>query len=121
MDNIFVQIFLMMAFCFAIGFAVAAVIKLIAVAADALNYNHTRAQELKRLRHIRKLNHIHAMNLTYTARSFKPYLRQDEKDVSDGEDDYDHHFPRASVGLSEFSLMDYYYPDERIEIMEKID
>jgi hypothetical protein len=124
MDNLFVQIVLMMAFCFAIGFAVAAVIKLVAYTADSLNYYHSRSQELKRLKKIRKYAHLHTMHLTYMARSMRAYTppetdtQQAAEAATKNDDDY---FPRASIGLSEFSLMDYYYPDERIDILENIE
>lgn len=118
---IFIEILEMMAFCFAIGFAVAAIIKLIAYAADSLNFSHSHAQELKRLRNIRKLQRARAMHLTSISRTLRGEMPPTEKELAElGEDAVSgNYFPRASMGLSEFSIMDYYYPEEKIEIIEK--
>lgn len=118
---IFIQIFKMMAFCFAIGFAVAAIIKLIAYAADHFNFSHSHAQELKRLKSIRKLQKLHAMHLTSISRTMRGEMPPTEKELAElGEDAVSgNYFPRASMGLSEFNIMDYYYPEEKIEIIEK--
>lgn len=121
MSKIFVEILEMMAFCFAIGFAVAAVIKLIAYAADYFNFSHSHVLELKRLKNIRRLQKLHAMHLTSISRTIRGEMPPSEKELADlGEDAVSgNYFPRSSMGLSEFSIMDYYYPEEKIEIIEK--
>lgn len=118
---IFIEIFKMMAFCFAIGFAVAAIIKLIAYAADSFNFSHSHVQELKRLKSIKKLQKIHAMHLTSISRSMRGEMPPAEEELAElGEETVSgNYFPKASRGLSEFTIMDYYYPEEKIEIIEK--
>ncbi len=121
MNNIFVEIFKMMAFCFAIGFGVAAIIRLIAYVADRLDFSHSHIQELKRLKHIRKLHRLHAMHLTSISRTIRGEMPTSEQELAElGEEAVSgNYFPHASRGLSEFSIMDYYYPDEKIDIIEK--
>ncbi len=87
--NIWVEILIMMAFCFAIGFGVAGIIKFIAVAADRLEFFRSHSSEYRRLKRLEKEKYHHLASLTHFSRTFKP------KDYYDDAVPPDYFFPAS--------------------------
>lgn len=123
MHSIWLSLLLMMAFCFAIGIFVAAIIRAVARTAESLEFYNTHQEELKRLK---KLQHIRReRNLKLTRKVFDEFSSKHGRTSKTGNqpeksDKPDKYFARDSKGASDFTLMDYYYPsDEKITIIKK--
>lgn len=123
MLNLLLSTLAMMGLTFLIGFFVAAVIKIIAGAADYFDFYHTHHKELLRLRHLRRLHQKMGKLIRQTS--------EEEIGYDDGREDFsrginrDYPAPQGyyhdiSPGVSEASLSDYYYPeDTRILYLKK--
>lgn len=115
----------MMGLTFLIGFFVAAVIKLIATAADSFDFYSTHRRELLRLHRWQRMR-----------RKVEVLVRQtpfDEEDLlDDGRGDYSRginkeipsyrqgYYHGVSHGAAQQDLMDYYYPeDTRVVFLEE--
>jgi hypothetical protein len=112
----------MMAFCFAIGFFVAAVIRAIARGAETLDFFHTHQEELKRVRSVQRLRRKHSFELNRI--QIDEHRRKASKSAEGTESKAtsDRYVAWDSKGASDFTLMDYYYPsEEKIKIIKNQD
>lgn len=116
MTSLLLSTLAMMGLTFAIGFFVAGVIKLIAVAADSLDFYSSHHEELLRLRRLKKI-HQKVIKL------IKETPPEEEDPYSDGRGDfrrginkdsasYHGYYHGVSPGSSEMNLLDYYYPED---------
>ena len=80
----------MMGLTFVIGFFVAFIIKMIAVAANSFDFYSSHQKELLRLRRLRKLR----QKVELMIRDYRGY------------------YHGVSAGVSNANLMDYYYPED---------
>lgn len=115
MLNLLLSTLAMMGLTFVIGFFVAAVIKVIAVAADSLDFYSSHQEELQRLRRLKKIR----QKVEFLIRR----VPDDAEIPDDGREDFSRGIDRESAsyhgyyhgvspGASDTSLMDYYYPED---------
>lgn len=116
MLNLLLYTFAMMGLTFVIGFFVAAIIKLIAAAADSFDFYSSHHEELARLRKLRKIQQKVAMLVTEST-------LDNEEVCNDGREAFSRGITRhpcdnrgfyhgVSPGESERNLLDYYYPED---------
>lgn len=106
----------MMGLTFAIGFFVAFVIKLIAGAADSLEFYSSHQKELLRLRRLKKLRQKVEQLMWETPPGAEEYCNDQRGDYSRGIDrdscDTRGYYHGVSLGASKNNLVDYYYPED---------
>lgn len=116
MSDLFLPTLEMMGLTFAIGFFVAFIIKLIASAADSLDFYGSHQQELLRLHRIKKLRqkmelmmHTSTMNENIFGNDTRNDFSQGVDRESEKPQDYYH---GVSHGVSKKNLIDYFYPED---------
>ena len=126
MPGLLLSTLAMMGLTFVIGFFVAGVIKMIAVAADSLDFYSSHHEELLRLRRLKKLR----QKVELLIRQVPPV---EEEFIADGREDFSRginkefcnrvgYYHGVSHGASKMNLMDYYYPeDTHMVFLEKED
>ena len=106
----------MMGLTFAIGFVVAAIIKLIAAVADYFDFYNTHSEALARLQSMRKLRRRIAKRVSEEL--LREYYDDEREDFESGENRnrypkmYSGYYSETSRGVSEKDLVDYYYPED---------
>lgn len=106
----------MMGLTFAIGFVVAAIIKLIAAVADYFDFYNTHSEALARLQSMRKLRRRIAKRVSEEL--LREYYDDEREDFENGENRnrypkmYSGYYSETSRGVSEKDLVDYYYPED---------
>lgn len=116
--------FAMMGLTFVIGFFVAAVIKLIASAADSLDFYSSHQVELQRLRRLKKVRQNVERLLWHNAIAEQDGSGDKREDYSRGINRdiirYHGYYHGVSPGESDNNLLEYYYPeDTHIVYLEK--
>ena len=106
----------MMGLTFAIGFFVAFIIKLIAGAADSLDFYSSHQQELLRLRRIKKFRQKMELMIRTPSTHENIFGNDTREDFSRGVD-RENEKPRGyyhgvSHGVSKKNLVDYFYPED---------
>ncbi|MGL4805741.1 MAG: LapA family protein [Bacteroidales bacterium] len=102
MINLYLATFLMMLFTFLIGFLVAGVIKLTALAADKQEYLELNKDEIKRAHQLKKIR----------IRRIKQLLRK----IESGDPQYiQEYYHGVSKGDSHYTVLDYYYSPKASE------
>ena len=123
MPGLLLSTLAMMGLTFVIGFFVAGVIKMIAVAADSLDFYSSHHEELLRLRRLKKLR----QKVELLIRQVPPV---EEEFIADGREDFSRginkefcnrvgYYHGVSHGASKMNLMDYYYPRDTREFFLK--
>lgn len=106
----------MMGLTFAIGFFVAFVIKLIAGAADSLDFYSSHQKELLRLRRLRKLRQKVELLIRETPPGEDDFHDDKREDFSRGInrelEDYHGYYHGVSHGVSNTNILNYYYPED---------
>ena len=106
----------MMGLTFVIGFFVAFVIKMIATAADSLDFYSSHQKELLRLRRLKKLRQKMEQLMWENPQGAPTYGNDLREDYSRGIDreaeDYQGYYHEVSHGSSKGNLVDYYYPED---------
>lgn len=106
----------MMGLTFVIGFFVAFVIKMIAVAADTFDFYSSHQKELDRLRRLRKLRQKVELMIRDIPLEENGSLDDKREEFSRGINrelgDYRGYYHGVSAGVSQDNLMDYYYPED---------
>ena len=106
----------MMGLTFAIGFFVALVIKLIAVAADSFDFYSSHQQELLRLRRLKRLHQKMEVLLHEPATDRNFFGNDTREDFSRGIDRDNEktqgYYHGVSHGDSKTTLLNYYYPED---------
>lgn len=106
----------MMGLTFAIGFFVAFVIKLIAGAADSLEFYSSHQKELLRLRRLKKLRQKVAVIMGEDPQGYDDYANEQRGDFSRGidreSDNTRGYYHGVSIGAPKKNLIDYYYPED---------
>ena len=106
----------MMGLTFAIGFFVALIIKLIAVAADSLDFDSSHQQELLRLRRLKRLRQKMEVLLHEPATEKNIFGNDTREDFSRGIDRENEkpqgYYHGVSHGESKTTLLNYYYPED---------
>ena len=118
MSDLFLPTLEMMGLTFAIGFFVAFIIKLIASAADSLDFYSSHQQELLRLHRIKKFRQKMELMLHTPAVVFARVVAEDVS-VHGGGVDRENEKPRGyyhgvSHGVSKRNLVDYFYPEDTL-------
>ena len=116
MSDLFLPTLEMMGLTFAIGFFVAFIIKLIASAADSLDFYSSHQQELLRLRRIKKFRQKMELMLHTPSMHGNIFGNDTREDYSRGVD-RENEKPRGyyhgvSHGVSKRNLVDYFYPED---------
>lgn len=121
MLNLLLSTLAMMGLTFIIGFVVAAVIKLIAVSADSMDFYSSHQIELQRLRKWKKMRAKLAELLKNDEVANELDLPDDERENwsrgvnPDLEGMHQSgYYHGVSHGASKLDLMDYYYPDTKM-------
>lgn len=120
MLNLLLSTLAMMGLTFIIGFVVAAVIKLIAVSADSMDFYSSHQIELQRLRKWRKMRVKLAELLKNDDVSDLDIPEDERENWSRGENPdlegvrQPGYYHGVSHGASKLDLMDYYYPDTKM-------
>ena len=117
MSDLFLPTLEMMGLTFAIGFFVAFIIKLIASAADSLDFYSSHQQELLRLHRIKKFRQKMELMLHTPSMHGNIFGNDTREDYSRGVD-RENEKPRGyyhgvSHGVSKRNLVDYFYPQEQ--------
>lgn len=116
MLNLLLSTLEMMGLTFAIGFFVAFIIKLIAIAADSLDFYSSHQKELLRLRRLKKLHQKVEQLMWETPPGTEEYCNAQRGDYSRGidrESDSTYgYYHGVSAGASKHNLLDYYYPED---------
>ncbi|MEY8719669.1 LapA family protein [Bacteroides stercorirosoris] len=106
----------MMGLTFVIGFFVAFVIKMIAVAADTFDFYSSHQKELDRLRRLRKLRQkveLMIRDIPLEENSLYSDKREEfSRGINRELTDYRGYYHGVSTGVSQGNLMDYYYPED---------
>lgn len=108
----------MMGLTFAIGFFVAFVIKMIALAADSLDFYSSHQKELLRLRRFKKIRQKMELMMFHEG-----YPEEDEENLNDQREDFSRGISRnpgdcrgyyhgVSPGVPRSNLFDYYYTED---------
>ena len=116
MSDLFLPTLEMMGLTFAIGFFVAFIVKLIASAADSLDFYSSHQQELLRLRRIKKFRQKMELMLHTPSMHGNIFGNDTREDYSRGVD-RENEKPRGyyhgvSHGVSKRNLVDYFYPED---------
>nr|WP_302829702.1 LapA family protein [uncultured Bacteroides sp.] len=116
MSSLLLPTFEMMGLTFAIGFFVALVIKLIASAADSLDFYSSHQQELLRLRRLKRLRQKVELLIRDTPPGEDEFSNDKREDFSRGINrelgDYRGYYHGVSSGVPNTNLLDYYYPED---------
>ncbi len=116
MLDLLVATFKMMGLTFVIGFFVAFVIKMIAVAADTFDFYSSHQKELDRLRRLRKLRQKVELMIRDIPLEENSQYSDKREEFSRGINrelgDYRGYYHGVSTGVSQSNLMDYYYPED---------
>lgn len=116
MLDLLLSTFEMMGLTFAIGFFVAFIIKLIAGAADSLDFYSSHQQELLRLRRLKKLRQKVELLIRETPPGENEFSNDKREDYSRGinrePDDYRGYYHGVSPGVPNTNIIDYYYPED---------
>lgn len=116
MTNLLLSTLEMMGLTFAIGFFVAGLIKLIAVAADSLDFYSSHHEELLRLRRLKKIHQKVVKLIKETPPEEEDCHSDGRGDFSRGIDkdsaSYHGYYHGVSPGASDMNLMDYFYPED---------
>ncbi|MDD3036728.1 LapA family protein [Bacteroides sp.] len=115
MTSLLLSTLAMMGLTFLIGFFVAAVIKLIAYAADSFDFYSSHRLELLRLRrwqqHRQKVERLIRQLPSVEEENFMGDTREDfSRGINRNFTGYSGYYHGVSPGASEENLMDYYYP-----------
>ena len=106
----------MMGLTFVIGFFVAFIIKMIAVAADSFDFYSSHQKELLRLRRLRKLRQKVELMIRDIPMEDNGLLDDKREEFSRGVNreltDYHGYYHGVSTGVSKTNLVDYYYPED---------
>ena len=106
----------MMGLTFVIGFFVAFIIKMIAVAADSFDFYSSHQKELLRLRRLRKLRQKVELIIRDIPIEENELYNDKREEFSRGVNrelsDYRGYYHGVSAGVSNADLMDYYYPED---------
>ena len=106
----------MMGLTFVIGFFVAFIIKMIAVAADSFDFYSSHQKELLRLRRLRKLRQKVELMIRDIPMEEDGLYNDKREEFSRGVNrelsDYRGYYHGVSAGVSNANLMDYYYPED---------
>ena len=107
----------MMGLTFVIGFFVAAVIKIVAVWADSLDFYSSHQEELIRLKRLRKIRQKVTKLLDLNANDEKELYADERENYSRGINSdlagtkKPGYYHGVSHGASKMDLLEYYYPD----------
>ena len=106
----------MMGVEFVIGFFVAFIIKMIAVAANSFDFYSSHQKELLRLRRLRKLRQKVELMIRDIPIEENELYNDKREEFSRGVNrelsDYRGYYHGVSAGVSNANLMDYYYPED---------
>ncbi len=106
----------MMGLTFAIGFFVAFIIKMIALAADSLEFHSSHQKELLRLRRFKKIRQKVELVMFHENFPEEEHHSDKREDFSRGINrnpgDYCGYYHGVSPGIPNASLFDYYYSDD---------
>ena len=106
----------MMGLTFLIGFFVAAVIKLIAYAADSFDFYSSHRLELLRLhrwrQHRQKVERLVRQMPLEAEETLGDYREDFSRGINRNFSGYSGYYHGVSPGASEKNLMDYYYPED---------
>lgn len=116
MSDLLLPTLAMMGLTFAIGFFVAFVIKLIAAAADSLDFYSLHQKELLRLRHIKKIRQKVELLIRETPPEEDDFCNDKREDYSHGInrefESYRGYYHGVSPGASNTNILEYYYPQD---------
>lgn len=116
MSDLLLPTLAMMGLTFVIGFFVAFVIKLIASAADSLDFYSLHQKELLRLRHIRKIRQKVELLIREVPPAEDEFCDDKREDYSRGInrefEGYHGYYHGVSPGASNTNIIDYYYPQD---------
>ena len=98
----------MMGLTFVIGFFVAFIIKMIAIAADSFDFYSSHQKELLRLRRLRKLRQKVELMIRDIPMEDNGLLDDKREEFTD----YHGYYHGVSTGVSKTNLVDYYYPED---------
>ena len=115
MSDLFLPTLEMMGLTFAIGFFVAFIIKLIASAADSLDFYSSHQQELLRLRRIKKFRQKMEPDTTHPLHARKHLRQRHARRLQPGatmKRKPRGYYHGVSHGVSKKNLVDYFYPED---------
>lgn len=116
MSDLLLSTLAMMGLTFAIGFFVAFIIKLIASAADSLDFYSSHQKELLRLRRLKKLRQKVAVLMGENPQGYEDFANGQRDDFSRGidreSDNSRGYYHGVSIGATKKNLIDYYYPED---------
>lgn len=123
MIDLLISTFAMMGLTFLIGFFVAAVIKLIAYAADSFDFYSSHRLELLRLhrwrQHRQKVERLVRQMPLEAEETLGDYREDFSRGINRNFSGYSGYYHGVSPGASEKNLMDYYYPRDTREFFLK--
>ena len=123
MIDLLLSTFAMMGLTFLIGFFVAAVIKLIAYAADSFDFYSSHRLELLRLhrwrQHRQKVERLVRQMPLPDEGTLGDYREDFSRGINRNVSGYSGYYHGVSPGASEENLMDYYYPRDTREFFLK--
>lgn len=123
MIDLLISTFAMMGLTFLIGFFVAAVIKLIAYAADSFDFYSSHRLELLRLhrwrQHRQKVERLVRQMPLPDEGTLGDYREDFSRGINRNVSGYSGYYHGVSPGASEENLMDYYYPRIHVSSFSK--
>ena len=123
MIDLLISTFAMMGLTFLIGFFVAAVIKLIAYAADSFDFYSSHRLDLLRLhrwrQHRQKVERLVRQMPLEAEETLGDYREDFSRGINRNFSGYSGYYHGVSPGASEKNLMDYYYPRDTREFFLK--